>query len=64
MPAGIRNAKDCGSEILAPKEEDDTSFRYEWPWAEVTAFLGPMLPGQAIYHVTGTGVGKTSGWRR
>ncbi|MGV2346117.1 MAG UNVERIFIED_CONTAM: toprim domain-containing protein [Methylobacterium ajmalii] len=59
-PAGIRNAADLAKDVVAPKEEDATGWSFEWVWPEVHAFLGPIRPGQVVYHVAGTGLGKTT----
>lgn len=58
-PRGIVNARDNIEDVLAPKE-DDSAFRYNWPWEEITSTLGPILPGQVCYHVAGTGIGKST----
>lgn len=59
-PKGIVNAADNPEDVTAPKEEDH-KFSFTWPWAAVTEWLGPMLPGQVCYHVAGTGIGKSTG---
>lgn len=59
-PQGIVNAADNSSDVCAPTE-DDHMFAYHWPWPELDGFLGLILPGQVVYHVAGTGVGKTTG---
>lgn len=60
-PPGIVNAADSVEDVLAPKEGDKSAWSYDWPWTEVQDYLGPMLPGQVVYHVAGTGIGKTTG---
>lgn len=59
QPAGIVNAADNPEDVKKPKEEDH-AFSFEWPWPQLTAYLGPILPGQVIFNVSGTGVGKTT----
>jgi DNA helicase/primase-like protein/Toprim domain-containing protein/DnaB helicase-like protein len=59
-PRGIINAGDTPEDVLAPRLDDENAWSYPWPWAMVTDKVGPMLPGQVIYHVAGTGVGKTT----
>lgn len=59
-PEGIVNAADNESDVLAPVEGATDSWSYTWPWHEANEMLGPMLPGQVIYHVAGTGIGKTT----
>lgn len=58
-PRGIINASETPADVLAPKADDPNAWRYDWPWEWVQDYLGPMLSGQVIYHVAGTGVGKT-----
>jgi len=58
-PKGIVNAADNEDDVTTPKEESH-AFSIDWPWVELGAMFGPMLPGQVVYHVAGTGVGKTT----
>lgn len=58
-PKGIKNAADLGADVCAPTEES-TSFAFEWVWPELQAAFGPIVPGQVVYHVAGTGIGKTT----
>jgi len=60
-PKGIVNAADNVQDVLAPQQEDETNWSYEWPWPEANEMLGPIKPGQVCYHVAGTGIGKTTG---
>lgn len=59
-PRGIINAADTPEDVLAPKADDACAWSYAWPWLALQDKLGPMLPGHVIYHVSGTGVGKTT----
>jgi twinkle protein len=59
-PKGIVNAADNADDVTAPTDADH-AFKFNWPWDEVTEFLGPILPGQVCYHVAGTGIGKSTG---
>lgn len=58
-PRGIVNAKESPADVLAPKDDDANHWAFDWPWPSVQDFMGPMKAGQVIYHVAGTGVGKT-----
>ncbi|MFD1303460.1 toprim domain-containing protein [Methylobacterium marchantiae] len=60
-PSGVKNAADLGSDVTAPKEDQANSWAYDWPWAPVQEILGPIKPGQVVYHVAGTGIGKSAG---
>lgn len=59
-PKGIVNASESPEDVLAPKEDDPNAWSYNWLWQGVQDIVGPMKAGQVIYHVAGTGVGKTS----
>jgi twinkle protein len=59
-PPGIVNAADSPNDVCEPKEDDTHAWSYAWPWPNCTDTLGPMLPGQVIYHVAGTGIGKST----
>lgn len=59
-PKGIVNAADDAEDVTEQKDTDH-AFKFNWPWPEVTEFLGPILPGQVCYHVAGTGIGKSTG---
>jgi twinkle protein len=58
-PKGIVNARDNREDVLAPKE-DSSVFRFHWPWPQLNEWFGYIIPGQQVYHVAGTGVGKTT----
>ncbi len=58
-PRGIVNAAENREDVMKPKEED-SAFAYSWPWKQLDDFFGPMLPGQMVVDVAGTGVGKTT----
>ena len=58
-PKGIVNAADNEEDVLAPTD-DDSVFRYDWPWSPLNDMFGPIMPGQVVYNVAGTGVGKTT----
>jgi twinkle protein len=58
-PKGIVNARDNPEDVMAPKE-DSTVFKYHWPWKQLDDWFGYIIPGQQVYHVAGTGVGKTT----
>lgn len=61
-PKGIVNAKDSSKSILAPREEV-LSFRYPPMMPRLQEMTGGMHMGEVIYHVAGTGVGKSTGLR-
>ncbi len=58
-PKGIVNAADTPEDVVAPRDDDANHWAFDWPWSFVQDFMGPMKAGQVIYHVAGTGVGKT-----
>jgi twinkle protein len=57
-PAGIVNASANPDDVTAPKDEATAGFH--WPWPFLEKMVGPMRPGQVVYHVAGTGIGKSS----
>lgn len=58
-PKGIVNAADNEDDVTTVNDEEH-SFKFIWPWPELDAMFGPILPGQVVYNVAGTGVGKTT----
>ena len=56
-PRGIVNAKNLLSELL---DKSETPY-WQWPFPGLQKRTGGLLRGKAIYHVAGTGVGKTTG---
>lgn len=58
-PRGIVNAKDIGDTIRRP-QEDELSHAYPPAMAKLQEMTGGMWPGEVVYHVAGTGVGKTA----
>ncbi len=56
-PRGIVNAKNLLAELL---DKHETPF-WQWPFPSLQTATGGLLRGKAIYHVAGTGVGKTTG---
>src|SRR5262249_53635574 len=58
-PRATVNAADNSADVLTPTEEAN-AWSYSWPWSFITQMVGPQLPAQVIYHVAGTGVGKTA----
>lgn len=58
-PKGIVNAADNEDDVTTANDEEH-SFKFTWPWPELDTMFGPILPGQVVYNVAGTGVGKTT----
>lgn len=58
-PAGIVNAKDNGAFILAPREKVH-SYSYPPMMEKLQEMTGGMFPGEVVYQVAGTGVGKST----
>ncbi|WP_269929961.1 bifunctional DNA primase/helicase [Aminobacter sp. HY435] len=61
-PKGIVNAKESTSAILAPRERVH-AYSYPPAMAKLQEMTGGMYPGEVVFHVAGTGVGKTAGMR-
>jgi twinkle protein len=61
-PRGIVNARDSVSDVLAPTER---VVKWDYPpaFAKLQEMTGGMHRGEVIYHVAGTGVGKSSALR-
>jgi twinkle protein len=61
-PQGIVNARDSKSAILAPRER---SIAYTYPpmMVKLQEMTGGINLGEVIYHVAGTGVGKSAALR-
>lgn len=60
---GIVNAKENVSDVLAP-EEDRLAFPYPPQFERLNQMTGGgMAKGDVVYHVAGTGVGKSTGLR-
>lgn len=55
-PEGIVNARDC----LSDMEEPAAVTIAEYPWPTLQEVTMGMREGEVVYHVAGTGVGKTS----
>lgn len=58
-PRGIVNARDNVSDVLAPREKV-VSWNYPPAMAKLQEMTGGMHRGEVIYHVAGTGVGKST----
>lgn len=58
-PPGIINASTTPDDVCSPKD-DASHWQYAWPWAPLDDYLGPIQPGQVVYHVAATGIGKTT----
>lgn len=61
-PRGIVNAADNPADVCAPKEKL-LSYSYPPHMARLQEMTGGMVPGEVIYHVAGTGVGKSTALR-
>lgn len=61
-PAGIVNAKDRPQDVLSNR---DGALSYDYPpfMEQLQEMTGGMYPGDVVYHVAGTGVGKSSQMR-
>ncbi len=61
-PRGIVNAKDNPSDVFAPTEK---VVSWKWPpmMAKLQEMTGGIFPGEVIYQVAGTGVGKSTALR-
>lgn len=55
-PEGIVNARDCASDM----DEDEGQQIAAYPWPKVQEMTYGVREGDVVYHVAGTGVGKTS----
>lgn len=58
-PRGIVNAADCRADISGTKISKKG---WDYPWACLNAKTWGIRPGEVVYHVSGTGMGKTSGF--
>lgn len=54
---GIVNAADCLNDVL---EDPDETGRVDYPWDKLNEMTRGAAPGEVIYHVAGTGIGKTT----
>lgn len=61
-PQGIVNAKDNPSDVYVSREQVE-SYPYPDCMPNLQAMSDGMHPGEVIYHVAGTGVGKSTGLR-
>lgn len=61
-PRGIINARDSASHVMAPKERV-TAWSYPEFMKRLQDMTGGIHRGEVIYHVAGTGVGKSSALR-
>ncbi len=61
-PKGIVNAKDRPADVLAPREKV-LAWKYPPMMERLQEMTGGMHPGEVIYHVAGTGVGKSTALR-
>lgn len=55
-PQGIVNARDCASDMAQEEGEPICSY----PYPKLNTMTGGILRGEVVYHVAGTGIGKTS----
>lgn len=58
-PRGIVNAADCVGDILGAKISKKG---WDYPWDCLNAKTWGIRPGEVVYHVSGTGMGKTTGF--
>lgn len=56
QPEGIVNAKDLGDDML----EEEGEVICPWPWPLMQLRTGGIRESEVVYHVAGTGSGKTS----
>lgn len=61
-PSGIVNASGQAASIMAPRERV-LSYDYPPAMANLQELTGGMFPGEVVYHVAGTGVGKSTAVR-
>lgn len=61
-PKGIVNARDMKHHVLAPREK---VLSFSWPpmMEKLQEMTGGIFLGQVVYHVAGTGVGKSAALR-
>jgi twinkle protein len=61
-PRGIVNAAENKSDVHAPKEKQ-VGINYPPMMEHLQEMTGGMFPGEVIYHVAGTGIGKSTALR-
>jgi twinkle protein len=55
-PSGIINAADCGADM----DQDEAEVICKYPWPKLQEMTSGILESEVVYHVGGTGIGKTS----
>lgn len=59
-PRGIVNAADCLADIV---DESARPPSWSYPWEGLQKMTLGIRPGEVVYHVAGTGIGKTTAMR-
>lgn len=59
-PKGIVNASANASDVLAPKDDEGIAWPYPEQFPKLQSMTGGLRLGEVVYHVAGTGVGKST----